>query len=27
MQPVMHHDLNLVLDCFSNQYKIGDIFH
>jgi len=27
MQPVMHHDLNLVLDCFSNQYKIGDLYH
>jgi len=27
MQPVVHHDLNLVLDCFSNQYKIGDLYH
>ncbi len=27
MQPVMYHDLNLVLDCFSNQYTIGDLYH
>jgi len=27
MQPVVHHDLSLVLDCFSNQYKIGDLYH
>ncbi len=27
MQPVMHHGLNLVLDCFSDQYKIGDLYH
>ncbi|MBN2687159.1 MAG: hypothetical protein JXR85_03175 [Deltaproteobacteria bacterium] len=27
LQPVAHQGLNLVLDCFSDQYHIGDIFN
>jgi len=27
MQPVVHHDLGLVLDCFSSQYQIGDLYN
>lgn len=27
LQPVTGPDLGLVIDCFSNQYQIGDIFH
>lgn len=27
LQPVADTDINLVLDCFSNRYNIGDIFN
>jgi len=26
LQPIADNNLNLVLDCFSDQYHIGDIF-
>lgn len=27
LKPVIDSDLNLVLDCFSNRYRIGDLVH
>lgn len=27
LRPVTDSDLNLVLDCFSNRYRIGDLVH
>jgi len=27
LQPAKHHDLDIVLDCFSSRYKICDIFN
>jgi hypothetical protein len=27
LQPVKQHDLDIVLDCFSSQFKIGDLFN
>ena len=27
LQPLVYPDLTLVLDCFSNRYKIGDLFN
>jgi hypothetical protein len=27
LQPAKHHDLELVLDCFSSQFKFSDLFN
>jgi hypothetical protein len=27
LQPVKQHDLDIVLDCFSSQFKICDLFN
>jgi len=27
LQPVKEHDLEIVLDCFSSHFKIGDLFN